>query len=258
MVPRPYSELLIKLRSQVGFLERSSVHFDMGHEDEGERLALATRVLLHDTTRSHSLLDQLGVKSSLRYTDTSLQSAPETKHLGGGQYSTTATVHAGLVLLRTTDSGVWGYAPVLTPESEGRINSPVPFEHWWESPILIDTNGKSVTRKSVTLAVANKDGGAHIAKAIPEALRQLGSGSSMPFQTVTNGQEGDIPGVVMATMRQIAFELLDSFHRDLPNFITDEPIDEGIELSPAEKSGVARNEKCICDSGKKFKRCHGS
>jgi hypothetical protein len=34
---RPYSELLTKLRSQVGFLERSSTSFDEGNEDEGER-----------------------------------------------------------------------------------------------------------------------------------------------------------------------------------------------------------------------------
>jgi len=37
-VDRSYSELLTKLRSQAGFLERSSALFDEGNEDEGERL----------------------------------------------------------------------------------------------------------------------------------------------------------------------------------------------------------------------------
>jgi len=43
-VERTYPELLTKLRSQVGFLERSAAHFDAGHEDEGEQLAARARV----------------------------------------------------------------------------------------------------------------------------------------------------------------------------------------------------------------------
>jgi hypothetical protein len=230
MTHRAYSELLAKLRSQVGFLERSSALFDEGHEDEGERLALATRVLLHDTRQSHSLLGQLGVKSALRYSDTSLHSVAETKHLGGGKYVATAIAHAGLVLLQaklgSSGAETWSYAPVLKPESPERINPPAPFERWRGSPFLTDTAGEPVTRKSVTLAIANKDGGAHVARAIPEAFRRLSSGASMPFQAGSEDQLSDIPGVVMATMRQIAFELLETFRRDLPNFIAEESLAE--------------------------------
>jgi hypothetical protein len=65
------------------------------------------------------------------------------------------------------------------------------------------------------LDVANKDGGAHVAKAFPEAFRQLASGASLPFQVGSeDGSSSDIPGVVMATMRQIAFELLNTLCRD--------------------------------------------
>ena len=219
MPPRSYSELLGKLRSQLGFLERSSALFDAGHKDEGERLALATRLLLHDTNQSHSLLGQLGVKTAVRYTDTSIHTKPETKHLGGGRYSATIMAHAGLVLMKAElgppGSGAWTYAPVLAPTTPERTNPAASFTSWWERSLLTDTAGDPVTRKSVTLAVANKDGGAHVARAIPEAFRRLSSGESMPIQTGSGDTWSGIPGVVMATMRQIAFELLGPDHGNL-------------------------------------------
>jgi hypothetical protein len=256
-----YAELLEKLRSQVGFLERSSVLFDAGHKDEGERLALGTRVLLHDTSQSHSLLGQLGVKTALRFTDTSIHLERETKHLGGGRYASTVVAHAGLVGLQAevgpSGSGAWTYVPMLAPSAE-RINPPAAFTSWWERAFLTDTEGKAVTRKSVTLAVANKDGGAHVARAIPDAFRLLSSGQSMPFRTGSDDMWSELPGVVMATMRQIAFELLDTLHRDLPTFISDEPPAQSAELTAPEKAAVRRNDTCLCGSGKKFKNCHGS
>jgi SEC-C motif len=262
MAPRSFSELLDKLRSQVGFLDRSCALFDAGHKDEGERLALATRVLLHDTSQSHSLLGQLGVKAAVRCTDTSIHTERETKHLGGGRYSATFMAHAGLVLLQAQlgppGEGAWTYAPLLAPESPERIHPPVPFASWWERPFLTDTTERPVTRKSVTLAVANKDGGAHVARAIPEAFRRLSAGQSMPFRTGSDDTWSEMPGVVMATMRQIAFELLDTLHRDLPNFVASEPLAATAEFTAAEKAAVPRNAKCLCGSGKKFKHCHGS
>jgi SEC-C motif len=256
---RPYSELLTKLQSQVGFLERSSASFDAGHEDEGEQLALRARVLLHDTNHSHSLLGQLKVKAALHCTDTSIRRERETKHLGGGLHAATVTQHAGLVGWQTTESGSWSYAPVLRPEGENRSNPPAAFDQWWQKPFLRDTSGRPITRRSVVLDVANKDGGAHVAKAIPEAFRQLASGASLPVRIGSeDGSSSAIPGIVMATMRQIAFELLDTLHRDLPNFILGGPLAASAQLTSAERAGVQRNSPCPCESGKKFKACHGS
>lgn len=257
MVQRSFPELLEKLRSQAGFLERSSAAFDLGHKDEGERLALATRVLLHDTKQSHSLLGQLGVKGALRFTDTAIHAEPETKHLGGGLHSQTIISHAGLVAIQLRPGSGASYAAMLADISPERVNPPAPFVSWWESPFLTDTASSPVTRKSVTLAVANKDGGAHVAKAIDQAFRELTAGASLGFRTGSDDQWESIPGVVMATMRQIAFELLDTLHRDLPNFIAQEALDATASLTAAEKSGFPRNEPRLCGSGKKFKQCHG-
>jgi hypothetical protein len=259
-VARTYSELLAKLRSQVGFLQRSSEAFDAGNEDEGERLALTARLLLHDTRHSHSLLGQLGVKTALGYTDTSIQVENEDRDLGGGLHVATVTKHAGLVGLRATADGPWTYAPVLRPDVEsGRDNPPAAFDQWWRRPFLKDSTGRPITRASVVLDVANKDGGAHVAKAIPEAFQLLTSGAALGFQTGADEDSfSDIPGIVMATMRQIAYELLETMNRDLPNFILGSPMAESAELTDAERSGIPRNAGCPCGSGKKFKICHGS
>lgn len=255
---RPYSELLTKLRSQVGFLERSSASFDAGNEDEGEQLAHRARLLLHDTDHSHSLLGQLGVKTALGYTDTSIHHERETKHLGGGLHVATVTAHAGLVGWRTTESGSWIYAPGLAPEGD-RINPPVAFDQWWRKPFLKDTSGGPITRRSVVRDVANKDGGSHVDPVIPEAFRLLASGASLPFQVGSgDGSSSDIRGFVMATIRQIAFELLDTLRRDLPNFVIGGPLAASAHLTPSERVGIDRNSKCPCESGKKFKACHGS
>lgn len=257
-VTRTYAELLTKLRSQVGFLERSSAAFDAGNEDEGERLALGARLLLHDTSNAHSLLGQLGVKTSLGFTDTSIHAEGETRDLGGGLHVTTVTKHAGLVVLKTTLGGAWTYAPGLTHEGE-RGNPPATFDQWWRKPFLKDNDERAVTRSSVVLDVANKDGGAHVAKAIPEAFQLLTTGASLPFQTGADEESlSDIPGIVMATMRQISFELLETLHRDLPNFILGSPLAEDTELTAIERGGIPRNARCPCESGKKFKACHGS
>jgi hypothetical protein len=66
-----HDDLVEKLRQQLGFLERSADLFDGGAEDEAIRLAQIIRVLLHDTSASHSLLGQLGVKETISYLDTS-------------------------------------------------------------------------------------------------------------------------------------------------------------------------------------------
>jgi len=257
-VARSYSELLTKLRSQVGFLERSSASFDAGNEDEGEQLAGRARLLLHDTNHSHSLLGQLGVKGALGYTDTSIHKDRETKHLGGGLHVATVTAHAGLVGWRTTESGAWIYSAGLEPEGD-RINPPAAFDHWWRKPFLKDKGGQPITRSSVVLNVANKDGGMHIDPVLPEAFRSLTSGAALSFQNVSeDGSSADIHGFVMATIRQIAFELLDTLHRDLPNFILGGPLTASAQLATAERSGIERNSRCPCESGKKFKVCHGS
>src|SRR5689334_20759377 len=68
-VPQTRDELLAHLADQVQFLSASAEAFDRGLEGEAKRLAVALRILLHDTRNQRSLLGQLSVKDALRFDD---------------------------------------------------------------------------------------------------------------------------------------------------------------------------------------------
>jgi hypothetical protein len=255
MPAREFSDLLEKLRSQVGFIKRSCTAFDDGHEDEGERLALAARILVHDTPQSHSLLGQLGVKTAVRFTDTSIDEDDPVIH--NGQVIHGAIVlHAGLVIIKAQlgASPSSRFAALLAPDNDSaRTRPPVPFQRWWERPFLKDDVGVSITRSKLTRDVANKDGGAHIAPTVSESYRRLSAGTGVPLQPAGDGSEL-AHQFAMATMRQIAWELLDTFEREIPHFLGD---DAASPWTAVEAVAVPRNALCPCGSGRKFKTCHG-
>jgi hypothetical protein len=68
-MPRTHEELIAQLRTHVTFLRRSGRLFDDGAEDEILRLAISIRVLVHDTSSSASVLEQLGMKATVTYLD---------------------------------------------------------------------------------------------------------------------------------------------------------------------------------------------
>lgn len=56
----PRRDLAVKLREQLEFIERSCSAYDEGHRSEAIRIAVAIRVLLHDSRTSTSLMKHLG------------------------------------------------------------------------------------------------------------------------------------------------------------------------------------------------------
>ena len=63
-VPRAGNELRRQLDEQQRFIKNSAQSFDDGFEGEAKRLALTIRVLVHDTSQSHSLLSQVDKKGN--------------------------------------------------------------------------------------------------------------------------------------------------------------------------------------------------
>lgn len=66
-IPQSLDELQEHFAEQIYFLKASADAFDKGFEGESKRLAVALRVLLHDTPKSKSLLGQLELKDHLFY-----------------------------------------------------------------------------------------------------------------------------------------------------------------------------------------------
>jgi len=117
-------------------------------------------------------------------------------------------------------------------------------------------------RRDLILAVANKDGGAHVDPVLDEKYANLSRGNSLAWRY--RGPRGDIPleGPEKAAVRQIAHEVLKTLN---PKMSNRKPKMEGTifpgnimaTTKPPQIPKVGRNDPCPCGSGKKYKYCHG-
>jgi hypothetical protein len=243
-VPQSREALETHLRDQLGFIQSSADAFDRGYEAEAKRLAVALRILLHNTKRSHALLMQLG-----KLDQPFLSSAFPYDELN-------QTTHQGLVMI----AGRGRYVPHLDGSGYRRW---LPFEEWWEEPILVDDRRVRISRQLLVQSVADKDGGAHVDPALTEVYHRLSRENSMGWVHTTGASSSPIRAIELASIRQIAHEalktLVPAYEKKAPPTggmlfggvtITDAPAPEWLKTS--------RNDPCPCGSGKKFKKCHGA
>lgn len=208
-------ELEEHLRRQAGYLSRSAAAFDAGNLDEAFRLATTVRVLCHHTSRSHSLLHQLGLlPDRLRFVDTSLK-----LDLPPGGF----VVGAGLATLRANvDTATATPVPLLDDLDDERTRAPQPFAQWWdtafltnESPLLGQRPSFTYSRGEIVRHMANKDGGAHVDPTLPRQYRALTDHDGGFTVNLGNGPI-TITRYAFATawMRQIAHEVQRTLERD--------------------------------------------
>lgn len=92
----------------------------------------------------------------------------------------------------------------------------VSFKNWWEEIVVKDRNGEVFTRKDLVLAVANKEGGAHVDPQLDEAFAELTRFNSLGWQVDTRGiRTPPDNSIVDASIRQIAHELLCSVEESI-------------------------------------------
>jgi hypothetical protein len=217
-------ELHRHLLEQLQFLKASAAAYDNGFEGEAKRLATTIRVLLHDTKSSKSLLHQLGIKGALKMHNTA--HPLDLRNLAP---------HQGLVVLRLDVPGntagaitfsLGGKQPPYTPGPSDsararmtyvpRVTAPprttpttTSFAKWWEEIVIKDGQGQTFSRKDLILALADKEGGAHVDPALDEQYARLTRFYSQGYQVVTGGAV--LPpanSLVYASVRQIAHEVL--------------------------------------------------
>jgi len=196
------------------------------------------------------LLGQLGLKA-VHFYDTSIPRHPET-----------ILTYNGITAICLTSQG----ATYVAPLDELPADSPprqVSFEQWWNGVIFVDNGGRETTRRDLILAVANKDGGAHVDPVLGKTYANLSRRNALGWRF--SGPRGDAPlqGPERASVRQIAHEVLKSLNPAMPSM---KPKMQGTFLMGAyavveEKLSmlpkVGHNEPCPCGSGKKYKRCRG-
>ncbi len=243
-------ELQQHLKNTIQALKLSVDALDKGYEGEANRLAASIRVLVYDTDSSKSILGQLGQKT-IPFYDTSVPRHPET-----------IATYSGLTAIQQTPQGATHVAclDMLPPDCPPRFIS---FDEWWNRIVFVDKNGSETSRRDLILAVANKDGGAHVDPVRDEKYANLSRRNSLAWRF--SGPKGDVPlgGPEKAAVRQIAHEVLKSLNPEMPSM---KPNAKGTLFLGAcaveEKEQpvvpkVGRNDLCPCGSGKKYKRCHG-
>jgi hypothetical protein len=177
MTKRPFSkaELQAKLNDQLSFIESSIAAFDSGNEAESLRMAIAVRVLFHQTANSQALLQQLGQLEELELpnTGTPLPASYHKRREGG-----TGGVFGKTIALRLC---YWSFPP---PGAGGSLEfrpkadqvagaSTCAFSEWWQGTTVLQPAGETfldppreelmLNRKAVVLGLSNKEGGAHVA-----------------------------------------------------------------------------------------------
>ncbi len=198
-------DLFDHLQDQMHFLQASCSSYDEGSINESKRLAVVIRVLVHDTSKSKSLLNQLDMKS-LQYLDTSLPIIP------GNLVS-----HQGLTMIRLGSEGSTFVPRCLAPpRPDIGPPRPLPFDDWWNAIVLIDQQRIEFTRKDLVLTLSNKEGGAHVDPRLDSDYVALTRHHSMGWRYSSLDRDEPIEPIELASVRQIAYEIIISLESSFP------------------------------------------
>jgi hypothetical protein len=231
----PLSEvqLVAAFERQCRFISRSAELVVGGDPDEVVRVAVALRVLFHDTKQSHSILEQLGWKEKIDYVDSlrPLEAMPGLSLGLSGTDSAGNRVEApmpmGLVGQHHTPEGTIGYHPCCLADSvaEKTLN----FSEWWGKKNIAYLGAPTFSRWDLVGTMANQDGGAHVdprgTSDVYDRFKTRGAGSfSIPWDGpgMATGaeaqrlieQEASYPGdAATPSVVQVAWEAIESFNR---------------------------------------------
>ena len=197
-------ELLSHLADNMQFLQLSAAAFDKGLLGEAKRMAVAVRVLVHDTPKSKSLLGQLKYKTNMSFFDTAHDYKPDN-----------LMNHHGLVGLKIDLENFTESSYNVPLTLDGRPNKFILFADWWNKVVIVDNKKNVFRRRDIILSLANQDGGAHVDPELNLAYAQLSRQNSIGW--VLSSAQGQKPlgAVEFFSMRQLAHEVLVSVDRKL-------------------------------------------
>ena len=195
------------LKEQISFLQASADAYDSGFKGEAKHLAVVIRVLLHDTSNSKSLMSLLGIKT-MNFLDTSYDYDPRN-----------LVSFAGLVMIRKFPGGA-ELVPrcKLPPKPRGEPMKFVPFDDWWNKVVVVDNQNNKFKRCNLVLTLTNKMGGAHVDPKLDGRYVALTRNNTLGWRYWDGNEKGDIVPVELASVRQIAHEVLLSLKNAFPQY----------------------------------------
>ena len=200
-------DLELALQEQISLLIHACDSYDKGFEAIGKHIAVILRVLLHNTSVSRALLDQLGYRK-IKFYDTAGVQDPEN-----------LMSSCGLVAMRIVTNIGGSYIPKFQAGS-GDEPSPDPkinFTSWWNNHVYKDINNNFMNRRELILNVANTDGGGHVDPGLDELYYAFSKKNALGW-TFSNGKiEKTFDGKPeLVCMRQIAHEVTKTLLDEVP------------------------------------------
>lgn len=225
-IPQSADDLRRHVAEHLELLTDAANRYDEGRLLYARTMATSLRVLLHQTNRSHALLDQVGRLATTRWLDTAGQI------IESNLASTSGLIVSRVMFLDEVGSTEMTYVPVgdnfqhrtnlrQRTRSFGVGREPAAgrflrFEDWWTTPVFRDGYRSDFSRKDLVLAIANQDGGAHVDPGIDEAYHRLSRGNSLGWSTMSgDSPEPPLNSPVPPAIRQITHEVLRSLPRSL-------------------------------------------
>lgn len=187
-----------QLAKQLAFIRTSCSHYDEGDKDEAFRIAVAIRVICHQTSKSTSLLRHLGV------TRIPLLSTCEAIPANAEFWPNLTN------FVLSPSASIFECVPKLEGARTARL---VPFSDWWSEETVYLFAGGRLTRKQLVLTAANQDGGAHVDALLEPMYRQLADGAGWKLIVTPDGghpTEAKLGCGGVAALRQMGYELLNS------------------------------------------------
>jgi hypothetical protein len=215
-VARTRDELLEFLGEQIDHLEASNELFDAGRLSEAKRMALAVRVLVHQTNNSHALINQLELENTLTWVDTAGIPDPRNLLPTSGLTQFKLDIGSGKDFEYVAKLGDYPPGPIMT-RGGPRLprGSRVPFDEWWTNTVVKDAGGTEFSRRALVLALSNKEGGAHVDPVANADYETLAKSNSLGWSVGVSG--GDprpmAQNPVFPSMRQISYEVVESLRQ---------------------------------------------
>ncbi|MFC3562085.1 hypothetical protein [Pedobacter jamesrossensis] len=174
-------ELIISLKNELLKLDNLCTLFDSGNEDVVIDIAKTINHIFQNTETSKSLVSQLKLTHLPVYCSAEF-------------YNPKSLVnYLGLLKLERNASLGWNYYPKLNREELKSVSQ----ENWWQNKkVIVDSLENSYTRAKIIKSVANDD-------------RELDKMDTSGWKI--NGKPQIKINPITNTVRQIAFELIESF-----------------------------------------------
>lgn len=189
----------VKLREQLQYLANSCDAYDAGHKSEAIRMATVARILIHDTGSSTSLLSHLSANQIPLLSTITGQPDPNMKFF-----------HGMGMAYENSD----GTRCLIPSFNICPTKTMIPAKSWWEETVFVLEGGEVLTRKSIVLAAANQDGGAHVDLKVKDnnyhTLATDGAAGTYLRATDSGYVTATASNLHLVALRQMGFELLNS------------------------------------------------